>query len=50
MSLGVRNFKPELTVVPEDLAPLTVRVAERTDEHVIPFYALGPLDDSAGEV
>ncbi len=42
--------RPELTLVPEDLARLTVRVAERTDGHVLAFYALGPLDGSAGEV
>ncbi len=42
--------RAELTLVPEDLARLTVRVAERTDGRVIGFYTLGPLDDSAGEV
>jgi GNAT superfamily N-acetyltransferase len=42
--------RAELTLVPEDLSRLTVRVAERSDGHVIAFYALGPLDDSAGEV
>ena len=42
--------RAELTLVPEDLARLTVRVAERTEGHVIAFYAFGPLDDSAGDV
>jgi GNAT superfamily N-acetyltransferase len=42
--------RAELTLAPEDLARLTVRVVERTDGHVIAFYALGPLDGSAGEV
>jgi GNAT superfamily N-acetyltransferase len=42
--------RAELTLVPEDLTRLTVRVAERADGHVIAFYALGPLDGSAGEV
>jgi GNAT superfamily N-acetyltransferase len=42
--------RAELTLVPEDVARLTVRVTERSDGHVIAFYALGPLDDSAGEV
>jgi GNAT superfamily N-acetyltransferase len=42
--------RAELTLAPEDLARLTVRVVERTDGHVIAFYALGPLDGSGGEV
>ena len=42
--------RAELTLAPEDLARLTVRVVERTDGHVVAFYALGPLDGSAGEV
>jgi GNAT superfamily N-acetyltransferase len=46
----LKACRTELTLVPEDLARLTVRVAECTDGHVIAFYALGPLDDTTGEV
>ena len=42
--------RAELTLVPKDLTRLTVRVAERSDGSVAGFYALGRLDERAGEV